>query len=157
MMDDPRAGPSGEQLMTDDVVYTYLQLILPLVALTAVPALVLLLPAWWRAQDRKSLLRLAASALERDRPLSPETLQALPGARWAAPDSARDLRRGALLIAVGVGIALIGAAIGGAVAAVDPSAALATGSVVAALGVMPACLGVAYAVLGGIQRRAESR
>jgi hypothetical protein len=130
-----------------------------ILTLLIVAAVLFLVPAWWRVRDRRALLRLVADALERDRPLSPELVQALPGGRRAppVPDSTRDLRRGTMLIATGLAVILIGVAVGTAAATSSPTAGLVLACIVGAFGVMPACVGVAYVVLGGMQRRAESR
>jgi hypothetical protein len=82
--------------------YLFLALIL------CVPAAVLLLPQYWRSREQARLLELIGKAMEAGRAVPPELLERV-AARRELPSAESDLRRGLLLIAAGLGLALLGA------------------------------------------------
>ena len=104
-----------------------------------------------RHRERQRVLEVAREAAAGGQPLTPETLQVLAGAT-PLPAWRRDLRRGVMLVAVGVGLALIGLLAGVGVANSGLSGAVAVGVSIAALGAMPACVGVALILLSRTER-----
>lgn len=80
--------------------------LLALVLPTGVIVLVLVL----RYLARRRLLDLIAEAVQAEKPISPEVLCALNGTSRSPAE--RDMRRGALLVALGLGMLLIGVCVG---------------------------------------------
>ena len=112
----------------------------------AIVALALL----FRHRERLRVLQVVDSAAERQQPLSPELIRALPGAR--TPVANVDLRRGVLLIAMGVAIVMIGVCALVGVATSGGSGAVAIGVGVAAVGAIPLCIGIALVILSRAER-----
>lgn len=104
-----------------------------------------------RHRERQKILEVAREAAAAGHPLTPEALQVLAGAT-PRPPWRRDLRRGVMLMAIGVGLALIGLLAGIGVASTGMSGAVVTGVAIAALGAMPACIGAALIVLSRTER-----
>lgn len=121
-------------------------------ALLLVVALIVLIPAWWRARDRVRLLKLAAAAVERGQPLTKEALQTLPGAR--DPQWRRDLRSGILLTGLGLGVVAVGVCVFviGKAAGGSTGAALGAAAGVAALGAIPGMIGLTLVLLSRLNR-----
>jgi hypothetical protein len=128
-------------------VFAFLALIL--FVLTAV----ILTPLALRASERKQFWKSIVSATEKGTPIPTELADAfLRGSRnLDVPLPQRDTRRGAVMTAIGIGIALIGLCIylGGAG---DPDV-IAPAMGVAAVGAIPGCIGVAYLLLGWLAKR----
>jgi hypothetical protein len=117
------------------------------IIVVCIAALVLILPVWWRALDRRVLLRIAEKAVDSDRPLPPELFSMLAYGR-PRPSPTDDLRRGVRLTSIGFAMALIGLCVFGAMVGHTPTGAMTAGSLVAALGAIPLALGVGYVLLG---------
>jgi hypothetical protein len=116
-----------------------------------VPAVVLLLPLYWRQRERARLLDIIRRAAEKGESIPPEILRTLPD-RSALPSAERDLRRGCILLAVGVGLAVVGIALRLIAPELLGGQGAAVGAVTAALGAIPGCLGVALIVFSRISR-----
>lgn len=119
----------------------------------AVPAAVLVLSAWFRSQERLRLLDVVRKLAEEDRPLSTEVLQVLPGGQGSVSPQ-RDLRRGVMLLAIGVSLVVIGvlAFFANLHGAKDFGVSIAIGTIVAALGAIPICVGAALIYLSKADR-----
>jgi Domain of unknown function (DUF6249) len=116
-----------------------------------VPAVVLLLPLYWRHRERTRLLEIVSRAAEKGESVPPEILRTLPD-RFAPPSAERDLRRGLILIALGVGLASVGIALRLTAPELLGSQGAAVGAVTAALGAIPGCVGVALIMFSRISR-----
>jgi hypothetical protein len=106
-----------------------LALSIPIVFLIATAAVVAI---WFqlRYRGRRDVLETVRAAIDKGQPLTPELIERLTETPQG-PE--RDLRRGVVLIAVGLGIAILGAAISRE-SVVQPLA----------LGAVPLLIGVAY-------------
>lgn len=120
-----------------------------------VPATVILLPLYWRALERRQLIAVMRTASEQGQSLPLELFEALSKG-FAARPPARDidLRRGLFLLAIALGLALIGLGVYAAVATSLPPgertdmSPQAAGIIVASIGAIPGCVGIAYILLG---------
>ena len=122
-----------------------------LLLMLCVPAAVLLLPLYWRHQQRSRILEVLRLTSERGEPVPHELLQALPD-RSALPSAARDFRRGVMLIATGVAFGLLGFALTIVGHAFLGEQGVAFGVIAGALGVIPLCIGVALMLLSRFSR-----
>lgn len=118
-----------------------------------VPGLVFMFTALLRSLERMRLLNVVLQTSQSGSPLTVELLHALPGA-GVVPSPQLDLRRGVLLIAVGLALATIGLCVYLAVATNGGDSAIAWGVMIAALGAVPLCVGVALVVLSREDRGA---
>ena len=118
-----------------------------------VPGLVFMFTAFLRSRERMRLLNVILQTSQSGSPLSVELLHALPGG-GAIPTPQLDLRRGVMLIAVGLALATIGLCVYLAVATNGGDGAIAWGVMIAALGAIPVCVGVALVVLSREDRGA---
>lgn len=117
-----------------------------------VPAGIFVAVAVMRHRERSRVLDLVREAAAQERPLSAEVVQALTG-RTVRPPGRRDFRRGAVLVAVGVGLALIGLCAGFGVSSTGLRGGAAVALGILALAAMPLCIGAALIVLS----RSEGR
>jgi hypothetical protein len=118
----------------------------------AVPAGVLVSAAWFRHLERMRLLEIANAAAERQAPLTADILRALTG-QGPPPNGSADLRRGAFLIAIGVGLFIIGVCLLVALATTGVRGAVAAGVAAAGVGAIPLCIGVALVFLSRVDGR----
>ena len=129
-------------------------------------AAVIIVPQVLRSQDRRRMYDTLRAAYERNQPVPPELLDAMTRGRplepfeadvAAAPRStqSRDLRRGVILISVGIGLALIGAAFYAGL--YEVGGAPETCAAFAAAGAVPFCIGVAYLGLWWFGGRGKTR
>lgn len=116
------------------------------------PAGVVVLAFWFRHKERLRVLEVVESSAARDKPLSPEVIGALPGARIRPANA--DLRRGVLLVAAGVAIVLIGLCALVGVATTGGYGAVALGVGIGAVGAIPLCIGAALIFLSRADRDA---
>jgi hypothetical protein len=116
-----------------------------------VPGAVFITSGWLRAQERLRILDVVRALAEQDKPLSAEIIQALPGG-VAASTPQRDLRRGVMLIAVGLSFALLGLAAFTGLRSFAVSGAVAAGVGIAAIGAIPLCIGAALIYLSRADR-----
>ena len=122
--------------------------ILQLLILVGVPSGVFLAVHILRNRQRHRVIDLVRRAIEADRPLPPEVVEAL-SAR-SAPSAHSDLRRGVLLIAVGVALGVVGLFSFVIIDATGGSGGIPVGASIAGLGAIPACLGAALVFLSRI-------
>jgi len=118
----------------------------------AVPATLVGATAWMRSRERLHHLDVVRKLAEEDR-LSPDVIQALPSAR-AEVSPQRDLRRGVMLLAIGVSFALLGllAFLGNLYGTRDFGDSVAIGTIVAAFGAIPSSVGAALIFLSKADR-----
>ena len=121
-------------------------------------AAIIIVPQVLKSRDRQRMYETMRAAYERGQPVPPQFMEAMsrPGvereiesaAAYTRPPAERDLRRGIVWTAVGVGLILIGvisAAADWGVSWTDGRTdALAT---CAALGAIPLCVGLAFLAL----------
>ena len=118
-----------------------------------VPGLVFIVTASLRSAERLRLLDVILKTSQDGHPVSPELLRSLPGVRDILT-SQLDLRRGVMLIAVGLALAAIGLCVYLAVATNGGDGAIAWGVMIAAVGAIPICIGAALVVLSREDRGA---
>jgi hypothetical protein len=114
---------------------------------------VILLPIYWRWQMRKRVLETVRDMAKEGSPMSSDLVASLmaplPANRPSLPNRQRDIRLGYILIALAIGIAIIGvAAYVIAISTGDAREAPAVGAGVAAVGAIPGCIGLALLLLG---------
>ena len=121
-------------------------------------AAIIIVPQVLKSRDRQRMYETMRTAYERGQPVPPQFMESMTrrGAEreietagaWSRPPAERDLRRGIVWTAVGVGLVLIGAISAAADWGVSWSDgrtdALAT---CAALGAVPLCIGLAFLAL----------
>ena len=117
-------------------------------------ASIILVPGYLRYKDRGRLHETLRLAYEKGQPVPPELITALqsniiPQRPWT-PES--DLRRGLILLGVGLGLAGLGYGIWFGLMSVDDTAAYISGGSVAGCGAIPGLIGVAYLVLWATRR-----
>jgi hypothetical protein len=117
-------------------------------------AAVVLVPKYLKSRERTKLLDTLKVAYEKGQPVPPELIEALqrgdssPDVRpYAVTNAERDLRRAVVLIAVGVGIALLGYGLYYGISYSSEEGGAITGAVVAGSGAIPGLIGVAYLLL----------
>jgi hypothetical protein len=115
---------------------------------------IILMPVFWRAQERRRVIEAVQQMSQTSSPLTTELVQTLMGPFGPArPSRERDMRIGAIMLATAVGVGLIGLAIyGGAFGATDHERQ-AVGAGIASIGAIPGCIGVAFIALGMGQKR----
>jgi hypothetical protein len=118
-----------------------------------VPGLVIVITAYLRSRERMRLLDVILQTSQSGHPVSPELLRTLPGGR-ELPAPQVDFRRGVMLIAIGVALAMIGVCVYFAIASAHGEGSLAWALSVAAVGAIPGCIGVALVVLSREDSRA---
>jgi len=126
-----------------------------LVFWAAVVAIVLV-PLYLRYKDRGRMHETLRIAYEKGQPVPPELIDALksgitPARPWT-PDS--DLRRGLVLIGVGLGLAGLGYGLWYGLMSVNSIAAYVSGGCTAGAGAIPGLIGVAYLILWATRRNA---
>ncbi len=110
-------------------------------------------PRYLRSLDRRRMYEVMKLAYEKGQPLPPElmsSLQAdpaeiLPTPEPTAPD--KDLRRAVVLIAVGLGLAGLGAGLGFGIGFASDVGGAIVGGIIAGTGAIPGFIGVAYLLL----------
>lgn len=111
---------------------------------------IILAPIYWRAQMRRRVLETVKELAASGSPMSPDLVVSLMGPMQPnRPSRQRDIRLGYVLIAMTVGIALVGVA--AYIIAYNTGGtheAPAIGAGVAAVGAIPGCIGVAFLLLG---------
>lgn len=121
-------------------------------------ASVILVPVYLRHRDRQQMHETLRLAYERGQPVPPELIEALqnntPARPMSTPD--RDLRRGVILIAVGLGFAGLGYGLWYGLMSVDDTAAYVSGGCTAGVGAIPGLIGLAYLVLWFTRRKTST-
>src|SRR5690348_4589940 len=109
-----------------------------------------LVPRYLRSRDRQKTIELMRLALEKGQPLPPDLVTALstpePEPRRRGGQSS-DLRRAIVLMAVGLGIAGLGAGLGYGIGYASPEGGAVVGGIVAGCGAIPGFIGLAFLVL----------
>ncbi len=120
-------------------------------------------PRWIRARERTRLYDLMRTAYEKGQPVPPELIASLTAEPVEAPQpdrgsgTDRDLRRAIVLIAVGLGLGLLGLAMGYGLSFASDVAGGIVGGVVAGAGAIPAFIGLAYLLLYLAGRKSPPR
>jgi hypothetical protein len=84
------------------------QILIPLAPFLMVAAIVII-PKWYRTNERREMQKTLRAAIDKGQTLPPELVDALSKDTVRAPaTAARDLRTGIILLAVSVGIGLMG-------------------------------------------------
>ena len=110
-----------------------LGIMVPIILFIAI-AIVLCVYFYLRHRTSQSIQETVRAAIEQGQQLTPEILERLGQAPLRAKSANADLRRGVILITVGLGIAAFGALLGGGI---PPELLYAIGSV-------PFLIGIAY-------------
>jgi len=118
-------------------------------------AAVILVPVYLRHRDRSQMQETLRTALEKGQTLPTELVTALQNsvASKTMPTREGDLRRGIVLIAVGLGLALLGYGLWYGLMTVDDTAAYVAGGCTAGAGAIPGLIGVAYLILWASKRK----
>jgi hypothetical protein len=106
--------------------------------------------AYFKSRERAQLYETLRTAYERGQPPPPELIEKLTSSVSEArsPNSAnRDLRRAVVLIAVGLGVAGLGAGLGFGLSFASHMAGAIVGGIVMGCGAIPGFIGVAYLLL----------
>lgn len=120
-------------------------------------------PLWVRshfaAKERAQLHETLRVAWERGQTVPPELINSLraraddsPYDRWGGGPR-RDLRRGLVLIGVGIGLVCLGAGLYFGLSQVSAVAGAITGGAVAGAGSIPGLIGVAYLVVYALRQK----
>jgi len=76
-------------------------------------AVIVVVPAWLKSRERREMQETVRTAIEKGQPLPPELIEALTkevkGPKVSSAQ--RDIRIGVILLSVGAGLALLGAAL----------------------------------------------
>jgi hypothetical protein len=121
------------------------------VAFFAMIAAIVIVPKWLRERDRARMYDTLRVAYEKGQPVPPEMVDAMlrPASAGDLPEPVvfdtpahRDLRRGVIWLAIGIGFVAVGAAFYAGLYYVG--GAQETFASFAAIGAIPACVGIAY-------------
>jgi hypothetical protein len=117
-------------------------------------AAVILVPIYLRHRDRSQMQETLRTALEKGQTLPTELVTALQNsvASKTMPTREGDLRRGIVLIAVGLGLSALGYGLWYGLMTVDDTAAYIAGGCTAGAGAIPGLVGVAYLILWATKR-----
>jgi hypothetical protein len=84
------------------------EILIPLAPFIMVVAIVAI-PAWLKSRDRREMQATLRSAIEKGQPLPPEVIESITRDNVRPPaTAARDLRTGVILLAVAIGVAIMG-------------------------------------------------
>jgi len=87
------------------------EILIPLAPFLMVVAIVAI-PAWLKSRDRREMQATLRAAIEKGQPLPPEVIESISKENAKPPaTAARDLRTGVILVAVAVGIGILGYAV----------------------------------------------
>jgi hypothetical protein len=114
--------------------------------------------SYYRAREREQLHETLRAAYEKGQPPPPELIEKLTsGVRERGPTSSADsdLRRAVVLIAVGIGMAGLGLALGYGISLADQVGGWITGGAIAGSGAIPGMIGLAYLFLWLGRRHGE--
>lgn len=118
-------------------------------------AAIVLVPIYFRHKDRERMHEMLRIAYDKGQPVPPELIEALQSSTRvrAMNTPERDLRRAVVLIAVGLGFALLGYGLWYGLMSVDDTAAYISGGSTAGVGAIPGLIGVAYLILWLFRRK----
>ncbi len=117
---------------------------IPIIALLVTGA-VIILPSYFKSQDRQRIADALRVSIERGDPLPTELVAALAGRVKPAASPDRDLRTGIIWIGIAFGIAVMGVVMG----VEEPDATYPMLGIAA----FPGFVGLAFVVLGLINRK----
>jgi hypothetical protein len=122
--------------------------LVPIVFWVAIAAIVIA-PQYFKSRDRQKLQETLRVAFEKGQPVPPELIEAMSSnvTERFIPTPDRDLRRGLVLIAVGLGLVGLGYGLWYGLMSVEEIAAYITGGTVAGAGAIPGLIGIAYLIL----------
>jgi hypothetical protein len=114
-------------------------------------------PRYIRSRERQRLYELMQVAYEKGQPVPPELVASLTKEETATQQPMRsgrssDLRRAIVLIAVGLGLAGLGAGLSFGLSFASHLAAAIVGGILAGCGAIPGFIGVAYLILWLVSR-----
>lgn len=117
-------------------------------------ASIILVPIYLRHRDRDRMHETLRIAFEKGQPVPPELIAALQSnvAPRVVSTPERDLRRGVVLIAVGLGFCGLGYGIWYGLMSVNEIAAYTSGASTAGVGAIPGLIGLAYLLLWATRR-----
>jgi len=118
-------------------------ILIPITALLVIGA-VIILPSYFKSQERQRMAETMRASIDRGEPLPPELITAISGNVKPAASPARDLRIGIIWVGVAVGVAVMGMVIG----IEDPDVTYPMLGIAA----FPGFVGLAFVVLGLINR-----
>ena len=105
-------------------------------------------PSWIKSRDRKEVQATIRAAIEKGQPLPAEVIDAMSKeATRNIPSRSRDLRRGVIWIAVGVGLAAFSLLSSMGWSGDDWDASVHVGNGLLGLAAIPATIGIAFIVL----------
>ncbi len=121
-------------------------------------ASIILVPLWLRHRDRDKMHETLRIAFEKGQPVPPEIIGALQSnvAPTLAPTPERDLRRGIVLAAVGLGFCGLGYGFWFGLMSHSEVAAYIVGGIISGVGAIPGLIGVAYLLLWATRRNAPT-
>ena len=119
-------------------------------------AAIILVPIYLRHKDRERMHETLRVAFEKGQPIPPEIITALQSniAPKVPATPERDLRRGIILISIGLGFCLLGYGLWYGLMSVNEIAAYTSGGSTAGLGAIPGLIGLAYLLLWATRRNA---
>ncbi|HZK99339.1 MAG TPA: DUF6249 domain-containing protein [Caulobacteraceae bacterium] len=106
-------------------------------------------PMYLKSKERERMHETLRIAYEKGQPVPPEMIAALQSNQTLRVESTpeRDLRRAIVLIAVGLGLCVLGYGMWYGLSSVSDIAAYVTGGSIAGAGAIPGLIGVAYLIL----------
>ena len=118
-------------------------------------AAVVIGPMYFRHRDRTQMQETLRVALEKGQTLPADLVTALQSSisSKAIPTREGDLRRGIVLVAIGLGFCGLGYGLWYGLMTVDEMAAYITGGCTAGFGAIPGLIGVAYLILWAIKSK----
>lgn len=122
-------------------------------------AAVIIVPIYFRHRDRAAMHETLRAAFDKGVPLPPDlitTLQSNMSSR-SMPTREGDLRRGIVLVGVGIGVAILGYGLWYGLSSVDDTAAAITGACTAGAGAIPGLIGVAYLILWATKSKTPAK
>jgi len=119
-------------------------------------------PRYLRSRDRQRMYETIKLGYEKGQPVPPELIAALQREEVERPAAAAtaatatsvngDLRRAVVLIAVGLGLAGLGAGLDFGISYASDIGGAVTGGIIAGVGAIPGFIGVAYLILWLLSR-----
>jgi len=114
------------------------------IAFIAMIAAIVIVPRYFRSLERQKMAEALKAAIERGQSLPPDLVDTMNSTAKVAPTPARDLRTGIIWLAVALGFAAFGIAIGFE----EPDATFP----MVAMAAFPGFIGLAFIVLGLMNR-----
>lgn len=82
------------------------------IALFAMIAAIVLVPAWFKTRERREMQKTLRSAIDKGQPLPSEIIDAMSKNAKVAPTAVHDIRVGVVWVAIGLGIGAFGFILG---------------------------------------------